>query len=256
MTQTEKDQTISAQKRGKPGQRQQERLLRLARRRRRQQIIISVIAALILIIAGITGIVQYQNYTADQQAKIDRTNNQHATATANANATASTVANATASVVASATAVAAAQAQATLVAQAILTATSGSPTPAAGPAAPPPVTGTPVTLAGGLQYIDIKVGNGPTAQAGSTVSVEYTGWIQSTGKKFDSSYDHGGQLFDVTPLGQAQIIAGWNQGLIGIKAGGTRRLIIPPALAYGAQGAGPIPPNATLIFDVTAVIVK
>ncbi len=221
MTQTVNDQDSSAQKRGKPGQRQQERLLRLARRRRRQQIAISVVAALILITAGITGVIQYQHYAADQQAAANKIQNQHATATAVVKATASVVANATASAVASVTAVAAAKAQATIVAQAMLTVTSGSPTPTAGAAKPPQVTGTPVKLADGLQYIDIKVGNGPTAQAGSTVSVQYTGWLQSTGKEFDSSYDHGGQLFDVTPLGQAQIIPGWNEGLIGIKAGGT-----------------------------------
>jgi FKBP-type peptidyl-prolyl cis-trans isomerase len=60
----------------------------------------------------------------------------------------------------------------------------------------------------------------------------------------------------VTPLGQAQVIQGWNEGLVGVKAGGTRRLIIPPSLGYGAQGSGPIPANATLIFDVTVITVQ
>ena len=252
MTQAVNGQNNSIQKRGKPGQRQQERLVRQARRRRRRQITISAIIALVLISMGIVGIIQYQRYAANQQAAANRIKDQHATATAVANATASTVANAAAS----ATAMADTNAKATAIAQVMLTVTSGSPIPTAGSATPPPVTGILVALGGGLQYIDIKVGHGPAAQIGSTVSVQYTGWLQSSSKKFDSSYDHSGRPFDVTPLGQAQVIPGWNQGLIGIKAGGTRRLIIPPALAYGAQGQGPIPPNATLIFDVTAVFVK
>jgi FKBP-type peptidyl-prolyl cis-trans isomerase len=108
----------------------------------------------------------------------------------------------------------------------------------------------------GLQYIDIKVGTGAEAKTGSTVLAEYTGWIQSTGKKFDSSFDHGGQPIQVTPLGTAQIIPGWNEGLIGMKVGGIRRLIIPPSLGFGSKAQGPIPANATLIFDVTVVSVK
>jgi FKBP-type peptidyl-prolyl cis-trans isomerase len=112
-------------------------------------------------------------------------------------------------------------------------------------------------MADGLQYIDIKQGTGAEAKEGSTVTVEYTGWLQSDGKKFDSSYDRGAQPFDVTPLGQAQVIPGWNKGLVGMKVGGTRRLIIGPDLAYGAAGSPPvIPANATLIFDVTVIAVK
>jgi FKBP-type peptidyl-prolyl cis-trans isomerase len=165
--------------------------------------------------------------------------NQHTTATAAVQATASVAASATA------------------FNSAVLTATSGSPTPAAGPATPPPTQGQVVKLPGGLEYIDIKVGSGPEAKQGSDVKVEYTGWLQMTGKKFDSSYDRKGAPFDVTPLGQAQVIPGWNEGLLGMKAGGTRRLIIPPSLGYGAQGQPPtIPPNATLIFDVTALTVQ
>jgi FKBP-type peptidyl-prolyl cis-trans isomerase FkpA len=116
-----------------------------------------------------------------------------------------------------------------------------------------------VTLPDGLQYIDITEGGGVPATSGSSVSVIYTGWLQSTGQKFDSTYDDGGQPFSVT-LGQGQVIEGWDKGLIGIRSGGTRRLIIPAALAYGSQGASQgkvaIPPNATLIFDVTAVSVQ
>lgn len=128
-----------------------------------------------------------------------------------------------------------------------------TPTPSSGPATPPAVTGTPTKLPDGLQYIDIKQGTGNTVQKGMTVSVQYTGWLQSTNKKFDSSYDHGGQPFQL-PVGQGQVIKGWDEGIVGMKVGGTRRLIIPPSLGYGAQGYPPtIPPNATLVFDVTVV---
>lgn len=244
MTQTANNQSNTAQR--KPGQRQQERLMRLARRRKRQQIWASVIVALVLIGFGIFGLVQYQGYTAHQQT-LAAAATSTADVKANTQATANTNASATAGV----------QASATAISQALLTATSGSPIPTSGPAKPPAVSGTPVKLAGGLQYIDVKQGSGPAAVAGSTVQVEYTGWLQSNGKKFDSSYDHGGQPFAVTPLGQAQIIPGWNEGLVGVKAGGVRRLIIPPALGYGAQGSPPvIPANATLIFDVTIVSVQ
>lgn len=220
--------------------------MRIARRKRRQQIWASVIIALVLIGFGIFGIVQYQGYTTHQQT-LAAAATSTADAKASTKATADTNARATAGV----------QASATAISQALLTATSGSPIPTSGPATPPAVSGTPVTLAGGLQYIDVKQGSGPAAVAGSTVQVEYTGWLQSNGKKFDSSYDHGGQPFAVTPLGQAQIIPGWNEGLVGVKAGGVRRLIIPPALGYGAQGSPPvIPANATLIFDVTIISVQ
>lgn len=248
MTQTIKDQNNpdSSQRRGRPGQRQQEKMMRIARRKRRRQIWLSVATAVVLIAFGIFGLVQYQGYTAHQQ-----------TLAANATSTADAKANVQATAGANAKATAGVQASATAIAQAVLTATSGSPTPATGPATPPNVSGTATKLPDGLQYIDVKEGTGAAAKAGGTVQVEYTGWLQSTGKKFDSSYDHGGQPFSVTPLGQAQIIQGWNEGLIGIKAGGTRRLIIPPALGYGAKGSPPvIPANATLIFDVTAITVQ
>jgi len=245
MTQTVNGQNQPPHKQGRPGQRQQERFARQARRRRRILIWGSVISALVLIAFGIFGIVKYQQHTDE----VNKMKDQQATATASA-------ANATASVVANVTATANAQVTATVVANAMLTATSGSPTPAAGPATPPNVSGDTVKLADGLQYIDVKVGNGPEAKPGTTVYVQYTGWLQSNGQKFDSSYDRHGELFPVQNLGQAQVIPGWNEGLVGMKAGGTRRLIIPPALAYGPKGQGPIPPNATLIFDVTAAIVQ
>ena len=105
-----------------------------------------------------------------------------------------------------------------------------------------------VTTSSGLQYIDLKVGTGATAQAGQTVSVHYTGWLEN-GKKFDSSVDRG-QPFSF-PLGAGRVIKGWDEGVQGMKVGGKRKLIIPSNLGYGARGAGGvIPPNATLIFEV------
>jgi len=118
---------------------------------------------------------------------------------------------------------------------------------------PSAMSATKVTTPSGLQYIDLTAGNGEVAKAGDQVSVHYTGWLQnpdgSKGKKFDSSKDRG-QPFQFA-LGQGQVIKGWDEGVQGMKVGGERELIIPPALGYGASGAGGvIPPNATLIFDV------
>jgi hypothetical protein len=134
------------------------------------------------------------------------------------------------------------------------TATPVGPVPALKPPqSPPAVTGTTVDGSQGLKYIDVKVGCGSAVKAGNTVTVIYHGWLQSTGKLFDSSYLHGG-TYQVQNVGQAQVISGWNLGLIGMKPGGTRRLIIPPALGYGAAGQPPtIPANSTLIFDITLV---
>jgi len=245
MTQTTNKGNKSTQKLYRPGQRQQERLQRIARRKRRRTIITSTIIALVLIALGSVSFWQYQVYTDHQH-----TLSVAATATTTAKATAKSTTQANASVTAGV------QASATSVAQAVSTAYAGSPTPSAGPTTPPVVTQAAKKTATGLQIIDIKVGSGAVAKAGSTVEAEYTGWLQSSGKKFDSSFDHGGQPIQVTPLGTAQIIPGWNEGLIGMKVGGTRRLIIPPSLAYGNQAQGPIPANATLIFDVTLVSVK
>jgi FKBP-type peptidyl-prolyl cis-trans isomerase len=108
--------------------------------------------------------------------------------------------------------------------------------------------------AGGLevQVDDIKVGDGAVATAGKMVTVHYTGWLLD-GKKFDSSYDHGAPINFV--LGTGRVIKGWDRGLEGMRVGGKRKLTIPPALAYGERGTpgGPIPPNATLVFDVDLV---
>jgi FKBP-type peptidyl-prolyl cis-trans isomerase len=103
-----------------------------------------------------------------------------------------------------------------------------------------------------LKYTDTKTGDGSTATSGNKVSVHYTGWLYNNGAKgakFDSSVDRG-QPFQFT-LGAHQVIAGWDEGVAGMKVGGKRTLIIPPELGYGARGAGGvIPPNATLMFDV------
>jgi FKBP-type peptidyl-prolyl cis-trans isomerase len=109
-----------------------------------------------------------------------------------------------------------------------------------------------IEMPNGLKYTDTKTGDGATATPGSKVSVHYTGWLYNNGAKgakFDSSVDRG-QPFQFT-LGARQVIAGWDEGVAGMKVGGKRTLIIPPELGYGARGAGGvIPPNATLMFDV------
>ena len=100
----------------------------------------------------------------------------------------------------------------------------------------------------GLKYDDTVIGDGATAEKGQTVSVHYTGWLID-GEKFDSSKDRNDPF--QCPLGAGRVIRGWDEGVQGMKVGGTRRLTIPPQLGYGAQGAGGvIPPNATLVFEV------
>ena len=119
---------------------------------------------------------------------------------------------------------------------------------------PTKVTGEPVKTASGLEYWDIKVGTGATAQSGQHVKVDYTGWL-TNGKKFDSSVGTG-RPFELM-LGAGQVIKGWDEGIVGMKVGGKRQLRIPPDLAYGAKGyPGAIPPNATLIFDVQLLEAK
>lgn len=116
----------------------------------------------------------------------------------------------------------------------------------------PKVNGAVQTTPSGLQYIIVQPGTGAEAKAGSTVSVDYTGYL-TDGTKFDSSI--GGKPI-VFPLGAGAVIPGWDEGLQGMKVGEKRRLIIPPQLAYGAPGRGPIPPNATLVFDVELMNVQ
>ena len=111
-----------------------------------------------------------------------------------------------------------------------------------------------VTLPDGLKYQDVVVGTGKVAASGDSIVVDYSGYL-ADGTEFDSSINRG-QPFNFT-LGQGQVIKGWDEGVVGMKVGGEPKLIIPPALAYGAQGFPPtIPPNATLTFDVKLLAVK
>ena len=111
-----------------------------------------------------------------------------------------------------------------------------------------------VTLPDGLKYVDLSVGHGATPKAGQKVTVTYVGTLQN-GTKFDASADHGG-TFAFT-IGEGQVIKGWDEGVATMRVGGKRRLIVPPELAYGAQGAGGvIPPNATLHFVIGLVTIE
>ena len=107
----------------------------------------------------------------------------------------------------------------------------------------------------GLKYEDEVVGSGDIAEPGQKVTVHYTGWLYPTGEMFDSSKNHGSPFS--FPLGAGRVIAGWDQGVKGMKVGGKRILIIPPDLGYGAYGAPPsIPPDATLKFEVELLAVQ
>ena len=114
-----------------------------------------------------------------------------------------------------------------------------------------------ITSATGLQFEDTVPGSGAEARAGQHVTVHYTGWLFDSGvkgAKFDSSKDRN-DPFEFA-LGAGQVIRGWDEGVQGMKVGGTRVLVIPPQLGYGARGAGGvIPPNATLMFEVELVAV-
>jgi FKBP-type peptidyl-prolyl cis-trans isomerase FkpA len=124
---------------------------------------------------------------------------------------------------------------------------------------------TPVTYPDGLKVIDIKVGTGDAARLGMIVTVQYTGWL-SNGTQFDTSRQAGRDPFNVllsqdptlcqkTGVDYACVIQGWTEGLQGMKVGGKRKLIIPPALGYGSKAQGPIPANSTLVFMVELVSV-
>ncbi len=104
----------------------------------------------------------------------------------------------------------------------------------------------------GLRWADVRPGKGAEIKKGSTAALHYTGWLES-GKEFDSSVPRG-ETFDLRDIGNSPVIPGWNEGLVGIKEGGRRVLVIPPDLAYGASGYPPvIPPNSTLVFMIEAV---
>jgi FKBP-type peptidyl-prolyl cis-trans isomerase len=118
---------------------------------------------------------------------------------------------------------------------------------------------TPSTSSGTFTQTDLVVGTGPDATVGKTISVNYTLWLYDTSKT-----DGKGTLVQSsvgsTPfsfvLGAGQVIKGWDQGVVGMKVGGTRRLIVPPDLAYGSTGQNGIPANATLVFEITLLSVQ
>lgn len=110
-----------------------------------------------------------------------------------------------------------------------------------------------ITLPSGLQYVDINVGNGPVPTEGQVCKVHYHGTLLD-GSVFDSSVERG-QPFEFK-IGVGQVIKGWDEGVMTMKVGGKRKLIIPPSMAYGSRSAGKIPANSTLIFEVELLEVK
>jgi len=132
---------------------------------------------------------------------------------------------------------------------------SAEPGPPPPPEAPATVEESSYTTTeSGLKYYDLEEGGGESPEAGQTVAVHYTGWLED-GQMFDSSFSRG-QPFEFQ-VGVGQVIPGWDEGVASMKVGGKRQLVIPSELAYGESGAGGvIPPNATLIFDVELLEVK
>jgi peptidylprolyl isomerase len=116
-----------------------------------------------------------------------------------------------------------------------------------------PPAGEEVTSTSGLKYVDQVVGTGPSPTPGAMVTVHYTGTL-TDGTKFDSSVDRN-QPYSFK-IGVGSVIQGWDEGVMTMKVGGKRKLIVPPELGYGASGQGKIPPNSTLLFDVELLNVK
>ena len=112
-----------------------------------------------------------------------------------------------------------------------------------------------VTTRSGLKYVDIKVGTGAAPSKGRTAVVHYTGWLMD-GTEFDSSLNRGEPFPFVVQATPPAVIAGWDEGVAGMKVGGKRKLMIPPSLAYGEQGNQRIPPNATLVFEIELLQIK
>jgi peptidylprolyl isomerase len=110
-----------------------------------------------------------------------------------------------------------------------------------------------ITQPDGLKILDEVDGNGPEVKSGDTITVNYIGTLEN-GTKFDSSYDRN-QPFTIQ-IGVGQVIRGWDEGIIGMKVGGKRKLVIPPSLGYGAQELEGIPSNSTLIFEIELLSVK
>jgi peptidylprolyl isomerase len=115
-----------------------------------------------------------------------------------------------------------------------------------------PLAGSFTTLPSGLEYKDLKVGSGPAAKLGSTVAIHFTGWVDKSGQRGKEIYNSRKEREPVSfVIGTDKIIQGWNEGAIGMQAGGTRMLRIPPALGYGAKAVEDvIPPNAHLLFII------
>jgi len=232
----------------RPGQRQQERMQRLARRQKRRRIVLASTTATVIVVAGVVFAIWFQNYTIQQTALA----NTHATATTDAGNKATATAITTNCFL-------------TAGGPTVPAIYDGSATPSSGPDSSPSLSGTPVVLKDGLKYVDIVVGKGTAAKEGSTITANYSGWLASTCAKFGSSYDSEGgtpgSAF-TTQLSSDQVLAGWVEGVAGMKPGGIRRLYLPSALAYGANGQQDssgnqvIPANANLIFDVTLLSVK
>lgn len=122
------------------------------------------------------------------------------------------------------------------------------PTATAATAAPAAATGNEK-----LQVVDEKIGTGKAVKSGDTVEINYVGTL-TNGTKFDASADHGGPF--TTQIGVGKVIKGWDEGVVGMKVGGKRKLTIPPTLGYGDQAVGSIPANSTLIFEVELVGIK
>ena len=130
---------------------------------------------------------------------------------------------------------------------------TAQPSAALGPSSSP-ITNSTSPAMSQLKIEDLKVGTGSAVKSGDTIEINYLGTLEN-GQKFDSSYDRG-QAFE-TQIGVGRVIKGWDEGVLGMKVGGKRRLTIPSELGYGSQGAGGvIPPNATLIFEVELVAIK
>lgn len=114
-------------------------------------------------------------------------------------------------------------------------------------------SGDTLITTSGLKYIELQTGTGAQPESRQTVTVHYTGWL-TNGQKFDSSFDRGKPL--EFPIDMGYVIEGWDEGIMSMRVGGKRRLIIPPDLAYGSEDKRTIPPNSTLIFDVELLGVK
>jgi peptidylprolyl isomerase/FKBP-type peptidyl-prolyl cis-trans isomerase FkpA len=218
----------------RPGQRQQERMQRVARRRKRNRIITAIVLFIAIIAAGIFGDFQWQGYVTTQA------NHATATAVAHTNATATAVTK---------NCFVSGSGKTTVPSFYETTATPTSKQLATSPT----IKGTPVSLSKGVKYVDLKVGTGATAASGKSLTVNTTGWLNVGCTMFYSTYSSGNSTFTFK-LGNSEVIPGWDIGAVGMKVGGIRRLFIPSAEGYGSSGSGStIPANADLVFDIELV---